>query len=67
MSFGDFGDGNSGPRGRPYQVTGTLNGLPPCPGNIFLERNDQYFSGDHQIIRYSCTTYPFQKDDLLKS
>ncbi len=29
ISFGENGELNSEPRGRPYHVTGTLNGLPP--------------------------------------
>ena len=29
MALGDLGDGNAEPNGRPYQITGTLKGLPP--------------------------------------
>ena len=39
MSFGENGDAYSEPRGRPYHVTGTLKGLPPSFGWIFLLKN----------------------------
>jgi hypothetical protein len=35
-----WGVGNAEPNGRPSQVTGTLNGLFPCPGSIYLDMND---------------------------
>ena len=40
MALGELGDGNAEPKGLPYQITGTLNGLPPCPGKIFLDKYD---------------------------
>ncbi len=41
IAFGELGEGNAEPSGLPYQITGTLNGLPPCPGRIFLDRYDR--------------------------
>ena len=47
ISFGENGELNSEPRGRPYHVTGTLNGLPPWFGCIFLERKGRAgYEGD---------------------
>jgi len=37
ISFGDMGEGKADPNGLPYQVTGTLNGLPPWPGIICFD------------------------------
>ena len=34
-TLGEFGDGNAEPKGLPYQITGTLNGLPLPWINLF--------------------------------
>jgi hypothetical protein len=47
ISFGEEGDSNSDPSGLPYQITGTLNGLPPTPGLISLDKKGKAgYEGD---------------------
>ena len=38
MFLGDIGDAYLAPNGLPYHLTGTLNGLPPSPGFIDLDK-----------------------------
>ena len=47
ISFGENGESNSDPRGRPRQVIGTLKGLPPWLGWIFLDKKGRAgYEGD---------------------
>ena len=47
ISLGDLGEIYSDPSGLPYQVTGTLKGLPPSPGWIFrLKKGNAGYEGD---------------------
>ena len=47
MSLGEKGDLNSEPRGLPYHTTGTLKGLPPSSGSMFLDKKGRAgYEGD---------------------
>ena len=47
MFFGEKGDLNSEPSGLPYHITGTLKGLPPSPGSMFLDKKGRAgYEGD---------------------